>query len=67
MKPKQYIKQVRKELGLSQSEMGDKLHVTGRTVLNWENGQEISYITLMVYERFADDAGLDIEKPNAIR
>lgn len=38
---KQRIRQIRKSLGLTQSEFGQKIGVAGNTVTGWENGIRI--------------------------
>jgi transcriptional regulator with XRE-family HTH domain len=39
MKYPEKLKLVRESLNLTQSELGEKLEVSGRTILNWENGK----------------------------
>ena len=38
MKTGQFIRDLRKEKGMTQKELADKLHITDRAVSKWERG-----------------------------
>ncbi len=65
-----YIASRRKEKGLTQQELGDKLFVTDKAVSKWERGLSLPDITIL--EKLADELDTDIyrilqvEKKNSV-
>ena len=65
-----YIASRRKEKGLTQQELGDKLFVTDKAVSKWERGLSLPDITIL--EKLADVLNTDIysilqiEKKNSV-
>lgn len=43
-----FLKELRREKGLTQEQLGEKLNVTGRTVSRWETGTNMPDISLLV-------------------
>lgn len=43
----QYIQSSRKELGMTQAEMGERLNVSAQSVSNWERGESIPDVSLL--------------------
>ena len=44
----QFLKQLRKEKGITQEEFAEKIGVSGRTVSRWETGSNMPDISLLV-------------------
>lgn len=44
----EFLKTLRKKKGLTQEQMAEKLHVSGRTISRWENGSNLPDISLLV-------------------
>lgn len=57
MKVGQFIAKMRKEKGLTQKQLGDRLYVTDKAISKWERGLSLPDITLL--QKLADE--LDIE------
>ena len=53
-----YIASRRKEKGLTQQELGDKLYVTDKAVSKWERGLSLPDITIL--EKLANELDTDI-------
>ena len=44
-----FICQLRKEKGMTQKELGDKLHLTNKAISTWENGLSLPDICTVSY------------------
>lgn len=49
--PKSVFVQIRKELGLTQKQVADALHISEQTVRNWENGRTVPQLTVPQMKR----------------
>ena len=56
----QFLKQLRKEKGITQEEFAEKIGVSGRTVSRWETGSNMPDISLLV--EIADFYDVDVRE-----
>ena len=56
----EFLRELRKEKGLTQEELGEKLYVTSRTVSRWETGTSMPDLTILV--ELADFYDVDIRE-----
>ena len=56
----EFLRELRKEKGLTQEELGEKLYVTSRTVSRWETGTSMPDLTVLV--ELADFYDVDIRE-----
>ena len=55
-----FIKELRKEKGLTQEQLAEKLNVSGRTVCRWETGTNMPDISLLT--SMADILGVNTSR-----
>ena len=55
-----FLKEMRKEKGLTQSELAEKFYVSDRSVSRWENGNNMPDLSILI--ELADFYGLDIRE-----
>ena len=55
-----FIAELRKEKGITQKELGDKLFVTDKAVSKWERG--VSFPDITILEKLAKELDVDISE-----
>lgn len=55
-----FISTLRKEKGLTQKELGEKLNLTDKAISRWENGK--SYPDIEMFERIGNELGVSISE-----
>ena len=56
----EFLRELRKEKGLTQEELGEKFYITSRTVSRWETGVSMPDLTILV--ELADFYDVDIRE-----
>ena len=61
----EFLKQLRKEKGLTQEQLAEQFYVSGRTVSRWETGSNMPDLSVLV--ELADYYEVDIRKNHCRR